>query len=51
MKIYIVLETDYEWTELKRAFVFKDEAEAYVAGLPKEWKEHYFYPIKELELQ
>lgn len=51
MKIYVVLETDYEWAELKRAFKDKAAAKQYVAGLPTGWKEHYHYPIRELELE
>ena len=50
MKIYVVLETDYEWTELRKAFRDRAVAEQYVAGLPSGWKKHYHYPIKELEL-
>ena len=51
MKIYVVLETDYEWTDMKKAFKDLHDAERYVSGLPTGWKEHYHYPIKELELE
>jgi len=51
VKIYIVLETDYEWTEIRRAFKDRVAAEQYVSGLPTGWKEHYHYPIKEVELE
>jgi len=51
VKIYIVLETDYEWTEIRRAFKDRVAAEQYVSGLPTGWKEHYHYPIEEVELE
>lgn len=51
MKIYVVLETDYEWTDIRWAFKDRIAAEQYVSKLPTGWKEHYHYPIKEVELE
>lgn len=48
MKVYIVVETDHEWWEIKRVFDSQEKADAYIAtsrAVNKINGIEYFYPV------